>query len=198
MRKSWLMILATILVVSLEYARYKPNGGLLAAAEPRAPQEQKVRIPITGLQVIFSCDKVKASMTDSVVFDVAILNVDEHPAYLFDRLWWGEGGGLLLWFRDGKEERFRPWVDPPYPPPPPDKPGLFIRLDRGHFYGVRERWEVKDIGRGRPGKNTLWVEYESPVFRENVYDAKFNRDQMPYWFNFQGVKSNEIVFETIP
>jgi hypothetical protein len=198
MRKSWLMILIIILVVILDFGLRTPNRCVSIAAEPHAQQEHKARIPITGLQVIFNCDKVKASMTDTVVFDVAILNVDEHPADLFQRLEWGEGGGLLLWFRDGKKERFRPWVDPPYPPPPPDDPGLFIKVEPGRFYGVRERWPVKSIGRGRPGKYTIWVDYTSPVFRENVYDAKFNRNQMPYWFDFQGVNSNEVAFESIP
>ena len=198
MRKSGLMISIAILVGILDFAEFKPNQDLSAAEEPRAPQERNTKIPITGLKVIFSCDKVKASMTDAAAFDVTILNVGEEPAYLFDRLWWGEGGGLLLWFRDREGQRFGPWVDPPYPPPPPDDPGLFIRLDPGHHYGVRERWEVKNIGRGRPGKYTLWVEYTSPVFRENVYDAKFNRQQMPYWFDFHGVTSNEIAFQIVP
>ena len=198
MSKRSLPLLIVIFIAVLDYALRKPSRGVSAPADPRAAQESQTRIPITGLQVIFTCDKVKASMADSVVFDVAILNEDEHPAYLFDRLEWGEGGGLLLWFRDGKEERVRPWVDPPYPPLPPDDPGLSIKLEPGHFYGVRERWHVRNIGRGRPGKYTLWVEYTSLVFRENVYDVKFNRQQMPFWFDFQGVNSNQVAFESVP
>jgi hypothetical protein len=191
-------VLIILSVTILEYSFREPRRGLSAPVAPRAAQQSRPRIPITGIQVILTCDKVKASMAEDVVFDVAILNIGTNNAYIFDRLWWGEGGGLLFWFRDGKEERFRPSADPPYPPPPMDDLGLFVRLEPGRFYGVRERWHAKDLGRAHPGKYTLWVEFEGPAFRENVYDAKFDRDKIPDWFYFQGVNSNQIDFEIVP
>jgi len=199
MGKASMMLLIVMLFAALDYVIRKPGGGVSAPVTLRAAQDEpvKIKIPVTGIQVNFTCDKVKASMADSVVLEVAILNVGKDPAYPYDRLWWGEGGGLLLWLRDDKQERFMPWADPPYPPPPQDDPGRFVRLESGRFYGLREQWHVHGIVRV-PGTYTLWVEFQSPVYRENVYDPKLKNLIGGYWFDFQGVNSNQIAFQAVP
>ena len=200
MRSVSLMVFILVsLSAGLDDAVRTPSTGTSTPANLRAGQQSPTAPPMPGIKVIFTCDKVKASMADSVVFDVAILNVGTDDAYVYDRLEWGEGGGLLLWFRDDRMGFFRPWVDPPWLPPRLDDPGLYVRLEPGRFYGLRQQWLVKNLGRGRPGSYTLWVEYEGPIFRKNVYDPKFSGRPMPECcFDFQNVKSNSVTFDAVP
>jgi len=191
MRKSGLMISIAILVGILDFAEFKTKSRSISrrrtTCSARAQYENSDYRAKGHLQL-----RQSQSLNDGCGrFRRNILNVGEEPAYLFDRTVVGRRRWPSALVSRQRRATIRTLGRPAYPPPPPDDPGLFIRLDPGHHYGVRERWEVKNIGRGRPGKYTLWVEYTSPVFRENVYDAKFNRQQMPYWFDFHGVTSNE-------
>lgn len=195
---SRLSVILALLAAGMATANRKTSWGALAPKDHSTAQLAASKLPNPDVEVIFRCDKLKASLADSVSIEVAILNVGEKDAYLYDRLEWGEGGGLLLWFNDGEMERFRPWVDPPLPPPPPDDPNLFVRLENGHFYGLQEKWSVKNLGRGRPGKFKLWVEYTSPVLRGNVSNRNPNQGPIPAWFEYIPVKSNSLEFEILP
>jgi len=194
MLKSLLAFIIALVATGIATWSGKPGKTLSAGADNRSTRGEKSASVIENLQVSLTCDKMKTPLQGIVALDVAIRNNGPHAVYLFQRLEWGDGGGLLLHVRNGKRDAIGPHVDPPWPPPPDDQM-LLLRLGPERFYGLRGTFELKRLV-SRPGRYTFQVEYRSPVYRD-VYGTRFQA--LPVlWYEDGSVDSNVCDLEVIP
>ena len=147
------------------------------------------------VEVLLTCDKLKVSLQDVLTMDVAIWNDGADDVYLFQRIDWGEEGGVARYIRDEKGKLVvseRGVLDSP---PPPDDPATLVRLEQGSFYGIRSRMKVKDFIR-RPGRYTMKVIYHCPFARSVLPDRL--RALPVIAFDDPRIESNTVALEVLP
>jgi hypothetical protein len=171
---------------------YTSNGSVSAAARSRTDQGE--RTVTRDVRVVLTADRDKFSLEDSVTINVAIQNDGPDPVYIYRKLAWGYGGGLVLHIQDEQGAAVKPATmdDTLIPPPPPGVPAIFVRLDEGQFFGTRRLLRLKDM-LPRAGKYTWQVDYQSPLSRKFV-DVKL-RGLAALWHEDPSVHSNSMVFE---
>ena len=108
------------------------------------------------VKVTLTCDRTRVSLKDDHYMDVAIRNDGSEDVYLFQSLHRAQRGGQGPYIKDERGKVIYFEFDPLWPPPRPNDPTLLLRLEEGHFYGVREVRRVKDLV-PTPGKYTLFV-----------------------------------------
>jgi hypothetical protein len=147
------------------------------------------------VQVHLTCVKAKLSLQDFLTMDIAIRNDGADDVYLFERMDWGEEGGVARYIQDEKGKLVvseRGVLDSP---PPPDDPAMLVRLEQGSFYGIRSRMKAKDLI-PQPGRYTMKVIYRCP-FERAMLPATL-RGLPVITRDAQGIESNTVAFEVIP
>lgn len=112
-------------------------------------------------------------------------NIGENTLYLFDDVCWNPGNLLNIQVFDlrGKEvSGHSDFLRDCLPPPPEhDDINRFFKLDPGTFYGVVEKFDIRELVPG-PGKYNMVVHYLSGISKDWV--SEYGGDKMaalPIW-----------------
>jgi len=187
---SVIMICAGLGIILSQPVR-SASGGAGGALE----QEGQAAERFGQVKVHLTCDKPKVSLHDVLTMDVAIRNDGGDDVYLFQRMDWGEEGGVARYIQDEKGKLVvseRGVLDSP---PQPNDPAMLVRLEQGCFYGIRSQMKAKDLVPS-PGKYTMKVIYRCP-FPRDVLPNKF-RSLPVLALEDPGVESNKVTFEVVP
>lgn len=169
---------------------------LPAEAGSQLVQGSEKRVQTKTMQLVLTCDKVKASMEDRLDMYVAIVNVGLDPFYVLRQLEWGDAGGVQIYVRDDENGKFvGPLNDQLWPPPPADDPNLLVRLDHDMFYGTRTSGIAKILVR-HPGKYHMMAVYHCPYSRALYHDKVGNLNA--FWSEDPEVHSNKVSLEVVP
>ena len=154
-------------------------------------------LPHELTHVFLYADQAQYALSQLLVVDVGI-NDGPDPVYIYGRIAWGYGGGLVLRLRDQSGKEVAPILRDDTMLPPPsrnDDPSMFVKLIENKFFGTRREIPVPDLTK-TPGKYSLQVEYRSPLFCGFV-DPKLRR--LPaLWHEDAGILSNVVSFEVTP
>ena len=114
-------------------------------------------------------DRSQYSLHETIVIEVGVRNDGRQPLYVYNRMAWGMGGGLVLWLRDDRGQAIDTVVrdDTMLPPPPEEDVSLFAKVQPGMFIGTRREMEAKNLV-ARAGRYTIQVEYRAALSRELV------------------------------
>jgi hypothetical protein len=158
--------------------------------------KQAVRT-VNKVRVWLRINSAKYSIRDSMVLDAALRNEGEEPVFIYGKMAWGYGGGLVIRLRNQEGKEMAPAVrdDTMLPPPPSDNDQtIFVRIEPDNFFGTRRVLPVKDLVT-EPGKYSLQVEYRSPASCQ-FFDPKLQ--QMPaLWHEDPSIFSTQVPLEVV-
>lgn len=162
------------------------------------PRDQGGGLSIRKPEIFVTMSHTKYSMNDFIVIDVGIRNDGRDPLYVYRKIAWGFGGGLVLRLMDQTGHQVAPVVrdDTMLPPPATSNDAsIFVQLTEDDFFGTRRNLLAKDLVKA-PGKYSLQVEYRSPLSRKFV-DPKLR--QLPaLWHEDESIVSHSVPFEVVP
>jgi hypothetical protein len=96
-------------------------------------------------------------------------NSREDDVYVFGTLDWGYSASLMLYIRDASGKEIEPRLVPDSPPYAPlDDRSAFVKLRPDHFLGTTYFAPLKLVSLTRPGKYSIFVEYNSPISTAEV------------------------------
>ena len=142
-----------------------------------APHETDAR----RLQLTVRTDRQAYSIKGTMLMEVQLTNVGEDTLYVYRwDLCWGQGLALNMRVKDseGRDVHTTILWDCIPPPPKPDEPSQFIRLEPSNFYGLRDEIKLREIV-NKPGKYQLIIQIGSSLSPEFLKDAGF--PNLPYW-----------------
>jgi hypothetical protein len=167
-------------------------GGAAQSGPCESVQGGKV---VTQASVFLTVERTKYSLDKSMAIDVGIRNDGRDPVYVYGRIAWGYGGGLVIRIRDASGKEIAPVLRDDTMLPPPrrdDDPGIFVKLEEANFFGTRRDLPVRNLVK-TPGKYSLQVEYRSPLSC-GFMDRKLQ--QLPaLWHEDESIFSNTVSFE---
>jgi hypothetical protein len=135
----------------------------------------------TRLQLTVRTDKQTYSIKDKMLMEVQLTNVGQDTVYVYRwDLCWGRGLALNMRVKDsqGRDVYTAILWDCIPPPPKPDEPSEFIRIEPSNFYGLRDEIKMREIV-NRPGEYQLIIQFGSSLSTEFLKDAGFPK--LPYW-----------------
>ncbi|MGH7241282.1 MAG: hypothetical protein ACREGB_03235 [Candidatus Saccharimonadales bacterium] len=182
---------SVLLLSMIGVASYSAAGALPAsysdtsASEARHTGNSVVQGP---LELTLSTNKSHYGLSDSIQFQVFLVNRSRSPIYLYRLLCcWGALSSVSLLVKnvatgDTINGKF---VTEELPPPPSSKAD-FIRLDPGYLYGSRATIKVSNLNIQKSGTYDFLVRYHSPI------PASMNFG-LPIWNSEMGVISSNSV-----
>src|ERR1017187_221813 len=137
------------------------------------------------LSLAIRADQQAYGMADVVPLSTQFTNIGEGTLYLFDDVCWNPGNFLTIHVFttggkevSGKSDFLRDCLPPP---PPQNDVTRFLRLEPGSFYGVIEKFGVRELVPG-PGDCDMVVHYETALSSDWV--TKYGGDKvatLPIW-----------------
>src|SRR5258706_8096212 len=137
------------------------------------------------LSLIIRDDQQIYRMADIVQLSTQFTNVGEGTLYLFDDVCWNPGNFLTIHVSttvgkevSGKSDFLRDCVPPP---PRQNDATRFLRLEPDSFYGVIEKFGVRELVPG-PGEYDIVVHYEAALSSDWI--TKYGGDKiatLPIW-----------------
>jgi hypothetical protein len=128
--------------------------------------KEKHKTPSRTLQLSLSirADQQEYRMSDALHLETQLTNTGTGTLYLFDDICWNPGNHLNIQAFDlrGKEvSGHSDFLRDCLPPPPTrDDTTRFFKLEPGTFYGVTEKFEIRELVPG-PGEYVIVVYYLS-------------------------------------
>jgi|SRR5271165_4638954 len=162
-----LLRLSSILIVTVI------AGGVFTSDAMSQGQHTRVhggsQSPYQDLRVDVSCQSRSVRMSDNIILVVSLRNEGTEPLFLYNRIGWGEGGGLTLRIdgMGGNTVASPVRDDTMLPPPRIGDFSILVRLDDNEFFGVRRISPVRDLVSG-PGQYKLRVSYSSLLYPDLV------------------------------
>lgn len=166
--------------------------------QPAAIQEQQQRVAVkqkaTDLGVSLAADKRSYRRSDDINLEVKLTNTHGvRNIFVYGTLELGYHGSFMFYHRDakGKDVSMRFFPEALTLPPKPNDTSAFVKLLPDHFLGTYFRSTIRTLNMVRPGRYSMWVEYECPI---SIADVKVS----PFWGTENGVvKSNVVQIEVI-
>lgn len=124
-------------------------------------------------------------MSDTLALETQLTNVGSGPVFVDEwNLCWNFARGLVLRVIDAKGADVRTDFLPDCVPPPP-RPGdvyRFIKINSGRFYGLLDKFPIKEIV-NRPGEYDLDISFESSISADWVSQFLANDpiSKLPLW-----------------
>jgi hypothetical protein len=139
------------------------------STNPETAQPSEIQVKYPGLKLELRTNKQVFSLREEIVFEAAVLNTRENPVFLYNRLGWGEGGGLTLRIVDhrGKVVASPVLDDTLLPPPAANDVSLLAHLDEGQFFGTRRVVPISNLIR-QPGQYIVTAIYASVLYPDLV------------------------------
>lgn len=180
-----------LLALGLAFAGIVSFASCVARAQEkneRAVVEQR----LSGLGLSLVAHKRRYKRGDQFKVDVMLKNSREEDVYVFGTLEWGYSASLMFHIRDASGKEIEPLLVPDSPPYAPlDDRGAFVTLRPDHFLGTSYFAPLKLMNLTRPGKYSIFVEYNSPISTAEV-------DLKPFFGKESGpLKSNVVYFEVV-
>ncbi|HKP45303.1 MAG TPA: hypothetical protein VJT50_01780 [Pyrinomonadaceae bacterium] len=162
--------------------------------ETKQPQESVAKQKATGLDVSIRADKRRYRRSDDIDLEVMLINTSGvKDIFVYGTLEFGLRASLMVYRRDAKGRnvptRFFPhaWELPPAR----SDTSAFVKLLPDHFLGTFSRSSIQKLGMVKPGRYSLWVEYNSPI---SIADVAVS----PFWGSENGIiKSNVVWIEVV-
>lgn len=145
-----------------------------------------------ALEISLTVNKRKYRKSEMIKLQVMLINSGYKDVYVFRTLQWGSAG-LLLHLRDisGKEIEPRAYPDD-LTRESPDDQTAFVKLPPLQFLGINSVSGLKFLNLTKPGKYSIYVEYNSPF---SMSEVKLS----PFWGKDSGtLKSNLVHIEVLP
>lgn len=137
------------------------------------------------LSLAIRADQQAYGMADVVPLSTQFTNVGEGTLYLFDDVCWNPGNFLTIhvFTAGGKEVSGKSDFLRDCLPPPPSKNDTtrFLKLDPDSFYGVIEKFSVRELVPG-PGEYDIVVYYEAALSSDSI--RRYGGDKiatLPIW-----------------
>ena len=149
-------------------------AGFEPAEIPRTTNKQNV----TGLEVSIIAHKLRYKPNDQMQLDIVLTNYGKRDVFIFSELEFGSAASLLIHIRDASGKEVQPFFDDHTSTSPDDK-SAFVKLLPRHFLGTNFFTPVEVLNVNRPGKYSIYVEYQSPFLGTEV-------KLTPFWGKEQG------------
>lgn len=155
--------------------------------ETDKPGKEQHKSPSTTLQLSLSirANRSEYRISDMLRMETQFTNTGEDTLYLFEDVCWNLGNLLTIHVFDvrGKEVSGHSDLLRDCLPPPPlhDDISRFFKLEPGTFYGVVEKFAIRELVPG-PGEYSMVVHYLSGISADWI--SKFGSDRMatlPIW-----------------
>jgi len=147
------------------------------------------------LCVTLSLDSKLYKIKDSLILNVNIINNSDDLIYIYNRLAWGYGGGLILRLYSFDNKEIEPILRDDTMLTPPNDNGditIFNKLTQNRLFGARRKMRIQDLI-AKPGKYSLRVEYRCPL-SQNYVSNKLK--MIPtIWHENASIFSNFVKFE---
>lgn len=184
------MLTKILLVLGLAFAIVNLTTATANAQgrEVNGSDEQKPR----WLQVSLVAHKQRYKRTHQLKMDVMLINSGKEAIYVFGTLDWGYSASLVLHIHDASGKEVQPFgrFDDLTFASPEDK-SAFVKLLPHHFLGTRFFSPLDVLNLVRPGKYSVFAEYNSPF---STTEVKLN----PFWGKENGpIRSNVLTVEVL-
>jgi hypothetical protein len=145
-----------------------------------------------GLQVSLLAQKRRYKRADQIKMQVILTNVGKEEVYVFGTLEWGYSASFILHILDASGREIDPVGFPDDQTHAfPDDKHAFVKLVPNHFLGTNFFAPLNVLNLVRPGKYSIFVEYNSPFSASAV-------DLHPFWGKENGtIKSNVVHVEVL-
>lgn len=184
----------TLLVMGLVFGTLAGfSSGVAGTNELK--EKVAVKQKATDLVVSLAADKRTYKRGDRIKLEVLLLNDDGvKDIFVYGTLQFGHRASFTLYRRDarGKEVPTR-FIDGAWElPPEANDTSAFVKLLPNHFLGTDYNSSIEHLNLVRPGRYTMWVEYQCPI---SIADVKVS----PFWGSENGtIKSNVVSIEVLP
>jgi hypothetical protein len=124
-------------------------------------------------------------MSDTITVETQLTNVSNEAVFVDEwNLCWNFARGLVLNVSDANGAEVHTDFLPDCVPPPP-RPGdvyRFVKIDSGRFYGLLDKFPIKEIV-NKPGEYDLDVSFEGSISAEWVsqFLASDPISKLPLW-----------------
>lgn len=144
------------------------------------------------LEVTLIAPKHKYARNEKLNLHVMLNNPSNDYIYVFGTLEWGYSASLLLHVRDSSGKEIEPVGFPDERSyASPDDQSAFVKLPPKQFIGTDFTATPKFLNLTKPGKYTVFVEYNSPFLTSEV-------KLIPFWGKDSGtIKSNVVTVEIL-
>src|SRR5258708_4616209 len=136
-----------------------------AQTTPCRNREEGKVVTHERISLFLIAERTRYWLRQSLVIDVGLRKDGHDPAYVYGRIAWGYGGGLVLRLKDQSGKEIAPALRDDTMLPPPlrdDDASMFVKLIENKFFGTRRELVVTDLVK-TPGKYSLQIEYRSPL-----------------------------------
>ena len=175
--------------------------GILASFANGVPRTTELRENVavtpkaTDLKVSLAADKRKYKRGERIKLEVLLINNNGvKDIFIYGTLEFGYRGSFMLYRRDakGKDIPTRFFPEAHTLPPEPNDTSAFVKLPPNHFLGTYYQPLLQHLNMERPGRYSMWVEYQCPI---SIADVRVR----PFWGSENGIiKSNVVSIEVLP
>lgn len=182
--KLWLLIVAVIVCITSELA----NQPVIAASLDTKVSTQQPN----KLDLLLIAPKRKYKRNDQLKIFALLMNSGKDDLYVLGVLDWGYSSSLLLQIRDASGKEVTPLGIPDDLPNVSAKDrSSFVKLLPSHFLGTDFFAPLDVLNLNRPGKYSIFVEYQSLFASKEV-------ELSPFWGKENGtIRSNVVVVEVV-
>jgi hypothetical protein len=160
------VLLLLVLALGLQLSFPIQSAGTKTLQENDALKQKAI-----GLEVSLVPDKRTYKPGDRIKLEVKLINSNGvKDIFVYGTLQFGVRASLMLFRRDakGKEVPTR-FIDSGWElPTGPNDTGAFVKLLPFHFLGTTYRSSIYMLHMERPGRYSMWVEYQSPISAADV------------------------------
>ena len=165
------------------------------AGTQRLKENVAAKQKATDLEVSLVADKRRYKRTDDINLEVKLINTNGvKDIFVYGTLEFGHRGSFMLYQRDaqGKDVPTRFFPEALTLAPEPKDTSAFVKLIPDHFLGTSYRSSIHTLNMVKPGRYTMWVEYQCPI---SIADVELS----PFWGSEKGtIKSNVVRIEVLP
>lgn len=152
--------------------------------------ETRASNDVRELELSIVPHKRRYKPSDQIKFDVMLTNSGKEAIYIFGTLNWGYSASLRLYIRDASGKEVQPLFDDLTFESANDQ-SAFVKLLPNHFLGTNFYAPAQDLNMNRPGRYTIYADYQSPF---SATEVQLN----PFWGKEKGtIKSNVVWFEVV-
>lgn len=146
------------------------------------------------LELTVVADKRVFKPNDYFKLHAMLTNIDYiDDIFVYGTLGWGHSASLTFTIRDAAGKEIQPQILPDALTPPisPDDTTAFVKLRPKHYLGTDLVIKLDLLNMKRPGKYSIYVEYQSPV---SATEVKLS----PFWGKEKAkIKSNVVTVEVV-
>jgi hypothetical protein len=166
-----------------------------AARTQELQQSVTVQQKVANLEVSVVADKRTYKRSDDIDLEVKLTNTHGvKDIFVYGTLEFGFRGSFMLYHQDAKGKDVPTQFFPEAQTRLPDAKdrSAFVKLLPDHFLGTYYRSSIRTLNMVRPGKYSMWVEYNCPI---SIADVELK----PFFGKENGIiKSNVVWIEVRP